>query len=379
MKLCIISHTEHYKTSTGELVSWGATVTEINHLTKVFDEIYHVAMYYDELSPASSLPYTSNKIKFIPIPVLGGHTLASKLKTITNIPKVISIVNKTLKKVDCFQLRCPTGVGVFLIPYLNLCVNKPGWYKYAGNWNQEKPPLGYFIQRSLLKKQTKVVTINGKWNDQKEHCLTFENPTLVIPEIEEGEEIIKHKDYSGKLNFCFVGRLEKPKGVERIIKAIGLLKNKHRIGTIHFVGDGKEMPYFKKIASETDVNIVFHGGLPRDKVFEIYKQSHAFLLPSTASEGFPKVIAEALCYGCVPIVSDISSITQYIKHNKNGLILKPVNTEILGTQMDVFLHKSASEIKELVLNNKDLLQRFTYEFYVARIKNDVMSSFKQKL
>ena len=41
MKLLIISHTEHYRNSLGAIVGWGPTLTEINFLATVFDEIYH--------------------------------------------------------------------------------------------------------------------------------------------------------------------------------------------------------------------------------------------------------------------------------------------------------------------------------------------------
>ena len=66
--LTIISHTEHYLNSDGTIVGLGSTVTEINQLLDVFDEITHVAMLHDESPPSSSLPYVSDKISFVAIP-----------------------------------------------------------------------------------------------------------------------------------------------------------------------------------------------------------------------------------------------------------------------------------------------------------------------
>src|SRR5690606_10301011 len=120
----------------------------------------------------------AENINFVPLTPLGGKGYAAKLKIILNIPKIIRVVQKTLQKVDVFQLRTPTGIGVFLIPYLTLFSNKAGWYKYAGNWNQKNPPFGYAVQRWMLKNQTRKVTINGTWPKQPKHCLTFENPCL---------------------------------------------------------------------------------------------------------------------------------------------------------------------------------------------------------
>jgi hypothetical protein len=57
MKLVIISHTEHYISSDGAVVGWGPTVREIDHLTQLFDIVYHCAPLYKGQAPQSALPY----------------------------------------------------------------------------------------------------------------------------------------------------------------------------------------------------------------------------------------------------------------------------------------------------------------------------------
>ncbi len=205
MKLVVISHTEHYKKPDGTIVGWGPTINELNHLIDEFDEITHVAMLHQGTAPPSALPYVSSKIKFIALPPLGGNTFTSKLKLIISAPKVISIVSKAIKESDVFQLRTPTGIGVFLIPYLTWFVKTKGWFKYAGNWNQENPPVGYRLQRWMLKKQKRIVTINGKWENQPEHCLTFENPCLTLEDYKNGTQMVSDKKYHAPWSFCFVG------------------------------------------------------------------------------------------------------------------------------------------------------------------------------
>src|SRR5690554_227300 len=223
MKLAIISHTEHYEDTEGAIVGWGPTISELNHLAEDFEEIYHVAFLHAGTPPPSSLPYTKDNIHFIPLNPVGGKGIGAKMKIVGNIPQVLKTVQKTLKKVDVFQLRTPTGIGVFLIPYFTLFSKKKGWYKYAGNWNQENPPLGYALQRAMLKRQKRTVTINGRWPKQPKHCLTFENPCLTETERAEGLEISQNKKFEAPYTFCFVGRLEDAKGVQRIIDAFGKL------------------------------------------------------------------------------------------------------------------------------------------------------------
>lgn len=375
MKLAIISHTEHYKTNDGTIVGWSPTVNEINHLLEVFEEIFHIAMLYDEKPPRSVMPYISDKITFIPIPTVGGTTILSKLKIIWNAPQILRTVSRILSQVDYFQLRTPTGIGVFLIPYLSLFVKKKGWFKYAGNWNQKNPPLGYIIQRWMLKQQKRKVTINGRWKNQPKQCLTFENPCLTLEDLKIGQEVIQNKTINEKLSFCFVGRLEKDKGVERIIEAFkALSKNdKSKINQIHLVGNGKDFEYFKNLGKDFSINFKFHGFLNRTEVFDIYSSSHFFLLPTTASEGFPKVIAEALNFGCIPIVSNISSIGQYIEHNENGFLIENVNSENVLKMIQTALNLSECEYKRLLENRKSIVQKFTFSHYNYRIQTDILN------
>lgn len=374
MKLAIISHTEHYKTEDGTLVGWGATINEINHLLDVFDEIHHIAMFYDAKAPKSALPYQSDKIHFVPIPAAGGRTALSKLKLLWNAPKTISKVHKTLKLVDCFQLRTPTGIGVFLIPFLMIFVKKKGWFKYAGNWNQEQPPIGYRLQRSMLKRQNRMVTINGTWSHQPKHHLSFENPCLSLKDIENGKFTRKKKSFEGPLSFCFVGRLEKEKGVERIIKAFLALADSEQkyIKAIHLVGEGDDFEYFKSLVKESFIKYYFHGALSRQEVFRIYKESHVFLMPTTASEGFPKVIAEAMNFGCIPIVSNISAIGHYIKHQENGFLLDDITMDGLVILLKEVLHLKSIEYQHMINRFDNVVNKFTYNNYNNQIKTKLL-------
>ncbi|RYH72809.1 glycosyltransferase [Flavobacteriaceae bacterium 144Ye] len=374
MTLVIISHTEHYKTDDGTLVGWGPTISEINHLVAHFDTIIHVAMLHDGKAPPSALPYTSERITFVSIPALGGRGIGSKLKSMVYAPKVIRSVAKVLREATVFQLRTPTGIGVYLIPYLTFFNKTKGWYKYAGNWNQTHPPLGYRLQRWMLKHQSRRVTINGRWEGQPKHCLTFENPCLTEAEVALGAAYSASREWPTVWNFCYVGRLESEKGVGRILDAFKVLSadEKAKIGTLHLVGDGPERSQFEAISKEIGVTVVFHGFLPRTEVFAIYKQCHGFIMPTTASEGFPKVIAEAMNFGCIPLVSNISAIGHYI-HAKNGFLISPVNTNTIVKTILALVEIDESEYDSLIKNSSSIVEMFTFEYYNKRILKVIKS------
>ncbi|WP_055445307.1 glycosyltransferase [Lacinutrix himadriensis] len=372
--LTIISHTEHYKTPDGTIVGLGSTVTEINHLIAVFDRVIHVAMLHEIPAPPSALPYTSNKITFVALPAVGGTKIKDKLAILFQAPKIVATIKKAINQTDYFQFRAPTGIGVFVIPYLMFFSANKGWFKYAGNWKQENAPLAYRLQRWLLKKQNRKVTINGIWPDQPKQCLTFENPCLTDAEVALGQTIIKNKVFdTTSLHFCFVGRLEEEKGVGVFIEAFKRLTEteKRSVHAIHIVGDGKAKQKYIETTKNSGLPFQFHGFLSRSDVHNIYKIAHAIVLPS-ASEGFPKVIAEAMNYGCLPIVSNVSSIGQYVQSDGNGFLLDTISVDSLVVAYRKLLSLNANLFNEMGQTQGALQNKFTYAYYNSRITKELL-------
>ncbi len=365
MKLVIISHTKHFKDEEDQFVGWGPTVNELNYLAKEFEKITHIAMFYSGNPPKSYLPYSSTKIDFVSLPVLGGKTFISKLAYIFNAPKIIYIVLKEIRKSDAFQLRTPTGIGVILIPILTFFASKKGWYKYAGNWIQKRPSSSYRFQRWMLKKQNRIVTINGSWKNQLNHCLTYENPCLTEEDRVTGKEILTSKKMNTSKNYCFVGGLNSNKGILKIIDAFKNISY-NNIRVFHIIGDGTLKNEIKKKIESLPFQVILHGSLPKSEVIQIYKECH-FIVLASKNEGFPKVIGEAMNFGCIPIVSDVSCIGQYVKNNINGYLINPITIEEIQNQINNSLSLSNKRFNEFIHYNYHLSERFTHEFYLKRI------------
>ncbi|MCK7589884.1 glycosyltransferase [Subsaxibacter sp. CAU 1640] len=371
--LTIISHTEHYLAKDQTIVGLSSTVTEINHLMEIFDRVVHIAMLHKCEPPPNTLPYISDAIQFVALPALGGKGVKDKFSILLNAPKVLTIIRKYIKTSDYFQFRAPTGIGVYVIPYLIFLTSKKGWFKYAGNWKQKNAPISYRFQKWMLERQIRAVTINGFWADQPKQCLSFENPCLTQQEIIKGQSIRKLKTLSAPINFCFVGRLEEAKGVGLILDAFAGLDNsiKNKIGCVHFIGDGENKEFYQNKSSSIDLNFIFHGYLPRQKVHELYKQCHSILLPSR-SEGFPKVIAEAMNYGCIPIVSNVSSLGHYIKEDDNGYLLSTISEDDLRQCLYKLLNLNGQQFRRLINSNDVILRSFTYSHYNMRLLNEIL-------
>ena len=264
---------------------------------------------------------------------------------------------------------------MFLLCYFALTKNKRKytfWAKYAGNWNQSNPPLGYRFQRWFLKQNfcDCKVTINGKWPNQPEHCISFENPCLTQEQIQYGRSIASKKSFKPPYRFVFIGRIEEAKGVDRILNAIEVL-DKSLVASVTFIGDGPNKEKYQERAKNLDTEIYFLGGLNNEHVHQQLELSDFMLLPSTASEGFPKVIAEAACYGVIPVVSDVGSIGHYI-NEENGYVCKIENIDSEFSQ--ILQEAVKAESQDLIGKSENLRGvaiKFTFKSYLTRIQKEV--------
>jgi len=371
MKLAVISHTPHY-IEDGICKAWGPTVREINHLPELFDEIYHIAPLHKENAPGSSLSYSSDKIKFIPIKPYGGEKFYDKISILTTAISNLQTINEVIKKTDWVQFRAPTAMGLYVLPYLSLKRKPNRWVKYAGNWQMEDPPLSYRFQKWWLENnfQNSFVTINGHWKGQKDHILNFQNPCLDDEELIRAKETALRKDFSKKLIFGFAGSLTKNKGVDIILEAFKKVKFKEEIGEMIFAGDSPERKKYEADASVIDIKFRFEGSLNRKEMEKFYEEIDLMLLPSE-SEGFPKVIAEAAAYGCVPIVSDVSSIGQYF-NDSNGFLLKEINADELANKIEYAI-KDRAMLKSMSLECLKVAELFTFKKYLNDLDTKILN------
>jgi len=374
MKLVVISHTPHYKNKNGVITGWGPTVREIDFLSELFDTVVHIAPLSETPMPESAIPYASHKVEFVALRPAGGFGLWKKLGILVSIPGNLKIILFQIRSADWVHVRLPTNLGLYVLPLLSLIPDKHRWIKYAGNWIQKNAPLSFSIQRWWLARnwQRSFVTINGKWPQQPEHLLSFENPCFTEREMDEAKQVAAQKEFGNAKIICFVGALDPAKGILQLVRSLGQIRRKQLIEKLIVVGDGLLMDELKRISKVSPVPVEFLGYLPRHAINAIYEQSHIVVLPSD-SEGFPKVITEGASYGCIPIVTDVSSISQYVIDGENGFLIKDNAPESIAQAIDYVL-ESDRNLEMISSNATKMARRFTFERYVSRVRDEILSS-----
>jgi glycosyltransferase involved in cell wall biosynthesis len=372
-KLVVISHTEHQLNEDGIIVGWASTVNEINFLAGYFDEVVHVACLENSQAKGSSVPYTAQNVKFQSIPAFGGKTLLNKLGVVLKAPQILIKVQKALKNATHVQLRLPTSIGIFLLPYFSLRNKKRYifWVKYANNWVQPNPPLSYRLQRWFLVSNLAdcKVTINGAWPGQLEHCITFGNPCLSRADRVAGCQALQKKILKPPFKLVFVGRVEEKKGIFILIEALQFLKAE-RIHSLTILGSGEGDSLAKELSRRLNIPVYFLGDVTQLVVHNILENAHFLVLPSY-SEGFPKVAAEAMNYGCIPILSKVGSIPYYLEDGLNSFLLEKIEVKSL---LKVFQRVYTLEQNKLhSIQNIGYLTAdlFTFERYIAKLESTI--------
>jgi glycosyltransferase involved in cell wall biosynthesis len=309
-RLAVVSHTPHHHGPDG-LVGWGPTVTELSHLAGRFDEVVHVAPVHDDPAPASALPYTAENVRIVPVRAAGGDDLGSKAGIAAALPGWLAAMHRGTKGADALHVRCPANLsGLALAVLRGRRDRRPLWVKYAGNWCPDGPePRSYRTQRTWLRKGwgTMAVTVSGRRPDDGAHVRSFANPSLTADDLLAGARAASAKPAGDPLRLAFVGRLVPDKGVAEAVAVAEMLQRDGRRVTLDVVGDGPE----RDVVDRAGVEVVAHGWSDAAGVRQVLADSHVLLVPSR-TEGWPKVMSEALAYGAVPVTPDISSIASVL-------------------------------------------------------------------
>ena len=94
-------------------------------------------------------------------------------------------------------------------------------------------------------------------------------------------------------------------------------------------------------------------------LFDVYKKSDIFILPSL-TEGFPKTIFEAMAFGVPVIATDVGGISGIIKHEVNGILVKPKSSTGLVDAIDKICFNEDLYYK-IIKHGYDTVKRFTIE------------------
>lgn len=306
----------------------------------------------------------------------GGNTFLKKIRVLITTPIQFYLIVRNILNADVVHTRGPSVPALLTIIYSFFDSSRTYWHKYAGNWVEPNSPLAYKFQRWLLNKLNKpnvVITINGHWPGLHTGFRTYENPCINESVLAENLRNGNVREYDTKLKVCFVGSLDENKGAIRLAKVLLDPEFSQSVEGVWFIGDGEQKDLLVDISRRSHIPFNICGFMSRRQIFEeIYSQCHILILPSE-SEGFPKVVAEAAAHFCIPVVTGMSSLDQYINSGVNGYLLPDASEESIKQALRIIISNQNS-LKRVAQKAFELSRQFTYERFRDRINVEILKS-----
>ena len=280
----------------------------------------------------------------------------------------IIVVIKAMFWANHIHLRCPGNVGLIASVAQIFFQNKIKTAKYAGNWDPNaKKPWSYKLQKYILSNTylTKKiqVLVYGKWENDSKNIKPFF--TATYNEIDKIQT--RPRKFENNIQMLFVGSLVSGKRPLYAIQIVEkLIENGLNIHLFIF-GEGNQKHIIKKYIEQNSLqkNIFIKGNHNTDYIKKAYQQSHFIILPSE-SEGWPKVVAEGMFWGCVPLVTKISCIPYMIKDGERGVVLTmDLKNDVHNIQQ---LIQNTNEYELMSQKGQDWSRKYTLDYFEQEIK-----------
>jgi glycosyltransferase involved in cell wall biosynthesis len=364
MKLLIISHTPHVSVQSRSY-GWGPTVREINFLSRYF-QIVHLAPQQHDVAIPSSYAEVNPTVVILPTTNRGGKGLLAKLRVLLDSFHYLKIILREMMHADIVHVRCPANISLVALCALTFVPRKQKWIKYAGDWKPRFDHVSYKLQRFLIRHtlRNQVVSINGNYAGEKSHIHHLLNPSYFRSELTQPEVT---KSVSGRIVVLFVGGLTTNKGADIVLRALHQLKDYQPSIHLHIVGEGPELENLEILMSslKLESQVSFEGWRTKDELKVFYKAAHFIILPSTG-EGWPKVISEAMSFGVVPIVSNVSGIQLTLEKIGAGFIVQSFAPGQYAEAIKYYLDNPAhwSKQSQAAIASAEL---FTFEHWIENL------------
>ena len=183
---------------------------------------------------------------------------------------------------------------------------------------------------------------------------------------EKVTDIKKKMKIADKKVLLYVGRFEKVKGLDFLIRAFLELKRKDSV--LLWIGRGSEEGNLRKLAGDSisQGRIIFHDYIDNNRLVEYYALADVFTLPSVTTlkykETWGMAINEAMNQACPIICTEAvgAAAGGLVRNGVNGLVVPEKNVVSLMNSIEIILDDDRYR-KDLGINAKKIVSEYTIE------------------
>jgi len=173
----------------------------------------------------------------------------------------------------------------------------------------------------------------------------------------------------------YVGRLDKEKGVEYLVKAAKKIP-----AEIYILGGGDFKKELEKLTKDLQLqNVHFMGYFDKEDIEELrefYRKADVIVVPSTVKEALGLVILEAMACSTPVVASNIGGIPNIVKEGKTGFLVRPRSPEDIAEKVNKILSNEKLKLAIGERCRKLIEEKYTWEKAAAAIHDSLERSLK---
>jgi D-inositol-3-phosphate glycosyltransferase len=225
---------------------------------------------------------------------------------------------------------------------------------------KSEPPLRSQVETQLVKHSDCIVVSSQRekvemvWHYHASSEKISVIPCGVDPDLFAPRDALQskvHLDLPPRRFILFVGRIDPVKGIDILLKAMALVKNKLANGkgvTLLIIGGNidnsdyskdNEMQRLKQLTDRLDLknSITFLGAQRQDQLPYFYSASELCVIPSRY-ESFGMVALEAMACGTPVIASKVGGLTSFIQDETTGFLVPEEDEKSLAEKILTLLN-----------------------------------------
>jgi glycosyltransferase involved in cell wall biosynthesis len=236
----------------------------------------------------------------------------------------------------------PEGFTLELLP----------WYLPASDYRQAPYDLGdltlrgtlhywhlRFVQRSLWRLGLRRIKLFIAPSQYMAAAIRGDVPEEKIRQMYNGIDLPSAQPLPANRRVLYVGRLEKVKGVEYLIRAFAQVVAIVPDAQLRIVGDGTQRGELEQLVATLgiDDSVVFAGWVKGAHVLDEHKDAVVLAIPSIWPENLPTVCIEAMAVGRAVVGTRMGGIPELVTVGETGYIVPPRDSESLAHALTTLL------------------------------------------
>lgn len=265
--------------------------------------------------------------------------------------------------------------SVYNVPFVQVCKKKKIpciLYNQSPLWDRKSRDNGW-KRRFLLSflPEGRITPVLGREEQGKVKMPgTYYVPFIIEPCVAPEEKKIFLND---RINLLCVARYEERKNLFLLADVFNDLHHKYNIH-LTIIGealDKGQIEYYRKLEQSVKENhledhIVLLQNLHRDQVFEAYRKSDLFILPSTRERASVSQL-EAMSCSLPVICSDTNGSACYVENGKNGYLFRDNDRQDLTDKIEKIISDKSKLLKMGQKSYELVVTKYQFATYYEKL------------